>query len=152
MQEEEEEEEVKEEEEEEEVTVEMVVADRVRALVENSLPYIDADKFNADDDRRWAFVCFVVGAVFGSSFDLSRAQVQAISMRVIVDVFKWPDKGVLYYVTDAMAEADQGLNKEVFEGGMAAIAEFEHAIGWLHAICEAITPKEDAEEGEANDD
>lgn len=138
--------------EEEEVTVEVVVAHRVRALVENSLPYIDAEKFNADDDRRWAFVCFVVGAVFGSSFDLSRAQVQAISMKVIVDVFKWPHKGVLKYVTDAMAEADQGLNKEVFEGGMAAIAEFEHAIGWLNALCEAITPEEDSSAGQPEGD
>jgi hypothetical protein len=42
-----------------------------------------------------------------------------------------------------MADADQGLNKEIYEGGMAAIAEFEHAIGWLYAICEAITREDD---------
>lgn len=137
--------------EDEEVTVEVVVVHRVRALVENSLPYIDADKFSADDDRRWAFVCFVVGAVFGSKMELSRPQVQAVAMRVIVEVFNWPHKVVLGYVTDAMADADRGLNKELYEAGMAAIAEFESAVLWLNAICEAIT-REDVslpEEGQA---
>lgn len=130
----------------EEVTVEMEVAHRVRALVENSLPYLDAEEFNSSDDRRWAFVCFVVGCVFGTKQELSRAQAQAVSIRVIVEVFEWPAKGVLAMVSDAMQEADQGLNREIFEAGMKAIAEFESAVLWLNAVCEAVVERDEINE------
>jgi hypothetical protein len=130
-----------------EITVEMVVVERVRELVENSLPYLDGDKFNARDDHRWAFICFVVGCVMGAKEALTPPQVHAVAIRVIVEIFNWPSKVVLGYVTDAMAEAHQGINKELYEAGMNAIAEFEHAIFWLKAVCDALVPEDESSPG-----
>jgi hypothetical protein len=110
----------------------------VRQLIECSLPFVDEVKFNAHDTCRWGFICFVVGAVSYTCPSAGREVIESLATSVIVDVFAWPVSGTKELVVSVCDNRDQGLDSELFQSGENAAAEFEHAIGWLAAVVDAI--------------
>lgn len=97
----------------------------LETLLNTSLPYLEADKFEADHEYRWSMLYFLVGSASAlSDLSVEKAAITTCVGKVLSRTLGWPLEGAIKYAEQAFDERLTDRASHFFHIGADTMKQF----------------------------